>query len=405
MTCMSMNAPLITVSQEEHLLDALLRMSRHHVHRLIVLDESGRLAGIISNSDINRIQEQSPHLLVREIEEAVTIDELRILHLRVQDLVGRLLETGVAIQQLIRLIAHLNDQVLLRLIQILRAARYADMNNCFALVMLGSQGRGEQTLTTDQDTAVIYADDLPADEVQRLAEFCCEVIDAFVAIGIPCCPGDTMASNEFWRRSSAGWHLEVDRWFSSITLENIINVAMFCDMRTLYGDPALERGVKQHIETRIGRNDLFLMKMAANVHRIPIPLSWTGRIKTEQEGERQGQLDIKRGGIFTITEGIKVLALESKILDGGTLERIARLVEAGVLSTVKAENLRDAFGQLIALRLRFQVKSLREGKPPCNHIIPGLLNRMEKGLLRLALEEVLSFQELLNQRYQLWLMI
>jgi CBS domain-containing protein len=299
-----MNAPLITVSQEEHLLDALLRMSRHHIHRLIVLDQSGRLAGIISNSDINRIQEQSPHLLVREIEEAVTIDELRILHLRVQDLVGHLLETGVAIQQLIRLIAHLNDQVLLRLIQIIRAARYADMSDCFTLVVLGSQGRGEQTLTTDQDTAMIYADDLPADEVQRLAEFCCEVIDAFVAIGIPCCPGDTMASNEFWRRSSAEWHLEVDRWFSSITLENIINVAMFCDMRTLYGDPALERGVKQHIETHIGRNDLFLMKMAANIHRIPIPLSWTGRIKREMEGERQGQLDINLGGIFTITEGI-----------------------------------------------------------------------------------------------------
>ena len=251
---------------------------------------------------------QSPHRLVREIKRAATIDELRALHLRVQELVALLLGSGMNIQDLIRLIARLNDQVLLRLMQVIRADRYAGLSDRFAFVVLGSQGRGEQTLTTDQDTALIYADDLTADEVRRLAEFCREVVDAFVAIGIPYCPGDTMASNEFWRRSSSGWCGEIDRWFSSVTLDNIINVAMFCDMRTLCGDPALERGIKEHIAEQLGHNDLFLMKMAANVHRIRIPLGWTGRIKAETAGERQGQLDIKRGGIFTITEGVKVLA-------------------------------------------------------------------------------------------------
>jgi CBS domain-containing protein len=213
-----------------------------------------------------------------------------------------------------------------------------------------------------------------------------------------------MAANEFWRRSSAGWLREVDDWFSCATLENIINVAMFSDMRTLYGDPALEREIKQHIAAHLGHNEFFLMKMAANVHRIPIPLGWRGRIKTER-GERQGQLDIKRGGIFTITEGIKVLALESRILDGGTLDRIARLVEAKVLSQAEADDLRAAFDQLIALRLRFQVESLREGKQPDNHISPDRLNRVETEQLRLALEEVRSFQRLLKRRFQLGLIV
>lgn len=353
-------------------------------------EESGRLAG-------------SPQQLIREIEEAATVDELRMLHLRVQELVALLLGTGEKIQDLIRLIAYLNDQVLLRLIRLVRADRYADLDNRFAFVVLGSQGRGEQTLTTDQDTALIYADDLTAGEIQRLAEFCCEVTDSFVAIGIPHCPGGTMAANEFWRRSSAGWFREMDDWFSCATLENIINVAMFSDMRTLYGDPALERGIKQHIAAHLGHNEFFLMKMAANVHRIPIPLGWRGRIKTEKRGERQGQLDIKRGGIFTITEGVKVLALESRILDGGTLERIARLVEAKVLNQSEADDLRAAFDQLIALRLRFQVESIREGKQPDNHISLDRLNRVETGRLRLALEEVRSFQRLLKRRFRLGL--
>lgn len=342
-------------------------------------------------------------LLVREIEGASTIDQLCMLHGRVQELVSLLLGAGIKIQELIRLIAYLNDRVLLRVIGIVRGGRYDDLNGRFAFVILGSQGRGEQTLTTDQDSALIYGDDLTAVEIRRLAEFCRDVIGSFVAIGIPHCPGGTMASNEFWRRSSGGWSQEVDNWFSCATLDNIINVAMLSDMRTLYGDPDLERDIKRHIAAHLGHNDLFLMKMAANVHRIPIPLGWRGRIKAERRGERQGELDIKRGGIFTITEGIKVLALEAKILDGGTLERIAGLVEAGVLSTVEAENLREAFDRLIALRLRFQVESLREGKPPDNHIPLDRLNRMEEEELRLALEAVRSFQRLLKQHFRLGL--
>ena len=366
-------------------------------------DKDGLPAGIISAFDMFNLQKLSPQLLVREIKGAFTIDELRMLHLRVQELVSLLLGAGIKIQELIHLIAHLNDQVLLRLIGVVRAEKYADLNNCFAFVVLGSQGRGEQTLTTDQDSALIYGDNLTVGEIQRLAEFCRDVTDSFVAIGIPYCPGGTMAANEFWRRSSAGWILEVDNWFSCATLDNIINVAMFSDMRTLYGDPALVRDIMQHIAAHLGHNDLFLMKMAANVHRIPIPLGWRGRIKTERRGEWQGQLDIKRGGIFTITEGVKVLALEAKILDGGTLERIARLVETGVLSMVEAENLREAFDQLIALRLRFQVESLREGRAPGNHIPLDRLCRSEVVRLRLALEVVRSFQRLLKRHFRLGL--
>lgn len=200
-----MTAPVITVGRQEQILAAVHRMSRHHIHRLVVVDAAGRLAGIITDSDIFRLLKQSPLLLVKEIEEAVTINELRMLHRRVQSLVAHLLGTGVNIQELIRLIASLNDQLLLRLIQLVRTDRYTDLSGRFAFVVLGSQGRGEQTLTTDQDTALIYADDLSAVEVKRLAGFCRDIIDAFVAIGIPHCPGETMAANEFWRRSSSGW--------------------------------------------------------------------------------------------------------------------------------------------------------------------------------------------------------
>lgn len=340
--------------------------------------------------------------LIHMIGEARDVETLKTLHQDVQGLVDHLLGAAVPIRDLVRLIACLNDQVLLRLMDVIRSDHYPGLTDRCAFVVLGSQGRGEQTLTTDQDSALIYADDLAAADVERLAEFCREVVDALVAIGIPYCPGDTMASNEFWRRSCDGWRQEIDRWFSSATLDNIINVAMFCDMRTLYGDPAMEREIKEHIAAHLGHNDYFLIKMAANVHRISLPLDWMGHIKTEVlAGERQGQLDIKRGGIFTITEGVKVLALESKILDGGTLERIQSLVEAGVLTLVEADNLREAYDHLIALRLRFQVESLREGQTPDNIIFLERLNGIETECLHQALQNVRSFQRLLKCHFRL----
>ena len=398
-----MTCPLITIDEDEFLFEALRRMSSHRIHRLVVTGSDGALAGIITADDIRKLQYSTPRQLIRSMEEANDAEALKIIHQRVQELVIQLVAGGVPVQELIRLIGRLNDQILLRVIQIVRAEHYAGLSDRFAFVVLGSQGRGKQTLTTDQDTALIYADDLTAAELKHLAGFCRDVIDMFVAIGIPYCPGDTMASNEFWRRSSSDWRREIDGWFATITLDNIINVAMFSDMRTLYGDPVLEREIKAHIASRLGHNELFLMKMAANVHRISIPLGWSGRIKTEFEGKRRGQLDIKRGGIFTITEGVKVLALEAKLLDGGTPQRIDGLVTAGVLTGMEAENLRAAFDQLIAFRLRFQVESLKAGNPLENYITPDRLNRMEKGRLRLALEEVRFFQRLLKRRYQLGL--
>jgi len=398
-----MSTPLITVTEDEFLFEALLRLARHKIHRLVVTGSAGALVGIITADDIRMFQNSLPQQLIRSIEEASDAEALKIIHQRVQQLAIQLVDSNMPVQDLIRLIGRLNDRILLRVLQMVHV-RYPELSGRFAFVVLGSQGRGEQTLTTDQDTALIHAENLTVAELQHLAGFCREVIDTAVTIGIPYCPGDTMASNEFWRRSSSDWRREIDGWFSTITLDNIINVAMFSDMRTLYGDQALEQEIKAHIASCLGQNELFLMKMAANVNRISIPLGWSGRIKTETCGKLQGQLDIKRGGIFTITEGVKVLALEAKILDGGTLQRIDGLVEAGVLSGMEAENLRAAFDQLIAFRLRFQVAALREGNPPDNYIIPELLNRMDKGKLRLALEEVRFFQALLKRHYQLELM-
>lgn len=396
-----MNAPLIMVREDDFVFEALYRMSRYRIHRVVVIDEQARLCGIISNSDVLRLQTRSPQQMLYEIEEAQNLADLKKLHQQVQNLVLHLLGTGVRTSNMVRLISHLNDRILVRLINQLRADRYADLPDRFSFVVLGSEGRNEQTLTTDQDNAIIYADTLSSEEIRDIEAFAQELIDSLIAIGVPPCPGGIMAKNDFWRRSLGSWQDTIDLWLADSSPKNILNGSMFFDIRTLHGDATLEAALKEHIFVYLSKNASYLARTAKNVLRFRPPVGLFGRFKVEREGAFRGAMDIKKAGIFAITEGVKVLALEAGELDGGTRERIAFLTRKGVLGKDLSEDLAESFDFLVHLRLRGQVAAIDSGKPPSNYIYLGQLNHMEQGRLRLAFEAVSSFQEFLNQHFQL----
>ena len=395
-----MNTPLITISENDYLFEALHLITRHRIHRLVVTDTTGGLAGIITDSDILRVQTRSPQQMVREIEEAPTLEELKLLHQRVQGLVRHLIGTGVHIRDMVRLIAHLNDRIVIRLIALLRAKRFAGMTERFAFVVLGSEGRGEQTLTTDQDNALVYADDLSAEDILQLEEFSTALIDSLIAIGVPSCPGGIMAKNGPWRRSLEQWRAVLEQWFSTPTPENILNISMFSDLRMLSGDPSLEQALKEHVAGRLQGSELFLGHMTANLLRFAVPLGWFGRIKVEK-GANAGRVDLKRAGIFAITEGVKILSLGNGVQETGTVQRIERLAELWVLEQKEADDLIASFYALVHFRLRTQVEAISAGRKPDNLIALASLNRMEQGRLKTALEGVRSFQKRVGSCYQL----
>lgn len=395
-----MNSPLITINEDEFLFEALHRISNNGIHRLVVTGAAGSLTGIITDSDILRLQNSSPQRLIRAIEEAGDVETLQTLHQRVQKLVVHLVGTGVPVQELIRMIAHLNDRIMIRLVDMLLADQYPDLAGRFALLVLGSEGRGEQTLTTDQDNALVYADDLTPHELRRMEEFSQALIERVIAIGVPPCPGGIMANNPLWRHSLSEWCNVLDDWFSVPTPDNIMRTGMMADVRALQGDRMLEKGLKDHIVCRLRANELFLGHMTANMLRFSVPLGWFGRIKTDN-GEHKGEVDLKKAGIFAITEGVKILSLSHGVTVTGTAERIRHLFELKVLNQQEADDLTATFHALVSFRLRNQVEAIRKKRAPDNWLALDLLNRMEKGRLRVALEGVRTFQELLQQRFQL----
>ena len=396
-----MHSPLITLTEDSFVFEALYLMSRHRIHQVVVVGRDGKLTGILSNTDVLRLQTRSPQQMLFEIEEAETVDDLKRLHEQVQGLVEHLIGTGVRTPELVRLISHLNDCILVRLIDLLRSSRHPNLTDRFAFIVLGSEGRQEQTLTTDQDNAIIYDDALSVAEIDQLEAFAHDLTDSLISIGVPPCPGGIMAKNDFWRRSLGGWKEVLNGWLSNADPQNLMNGSMFFDLRLLAGDQELVQELKKHITAYLSRDSSFLARSAKNVIRFKTPIGLLGGFKLEKGGVHHGKMDIKKAGIFAITEGVKILSLETGSLDGGTHDRISNLAKAGILSRDMSEDLDASFSFLVGLRLRGQVAAISDGKKPSNYIGLSQINHMEQGRLRLAFDAVKSFQEYLELHFQL----
>jgi len=395
-----MTSPVVAVSEKDRFFEVLYQMSRHRIRRVGVVDQQDRLIGMVNETDIIQLQNRSPQQLLNAIDVAETVEELKKLHLDLEELVTFLFHSGVRTYDLVRLISLLHDQTALRLIAILQRDRFPSLPNRFAFLVLGSEGRREQTLKTDQDNAIIYADDLPPDEVGQVEEFSRALIDTLIEIGVPECPGGIMAKNAFWRRNASAWRAAIDGWISAPTGENILNFSMFSDVRTLWGDPSLEQELKAHIVGRAQEKTLFLARMAANVCQFVPPLGLFGGIKVAKKGENAGTIDLKKAGLFALAEGIKILALESGRLGGSTREKLIVLAEEKILEQKQVDDLAAAFNLLCFFRLREQVSAATAGEEPTNTITPESLNRVEKGRLQIALEVVRSFESTLKSHFR-----
>ena len=396
-----MATPVISVHEDDSLFEVLYRMSRNRIHRVGVVDSNDVLVGLINESDIIRLQNRSPQRLLQAIDEAESIEALKKIHQESEQLVVFLSRNGVRTKELVQMISLLNDQISSQVIGLLKQGRFKDMGKKSAFMVLGSEGRREQTLKTDQDNAMIIADDASPEEIADIEAFSHILIDALIEIGVPECPGGIMARNEFWRRSLTDWKSAINSWVRTPSNQNILNFSMFSDMRVLCGDASLEQQLKDYVVQVAAENTIFMAKMAQNVCRFAPPLGFFGQIKTESSGTHLGSLDLKKAGIFILTEGIKILALSVGVLGGSTYDRLAILREKEVLSKEQADDIEASFNLLTFLRLRGQVESAAAEREITNYISPGSLDRVERGRLKLALEVVKSFQGTISQHFQL----
>ncbi len=399
-----MKTELITIRSSDYLFKAIFLMAKHNIHRLIVVDEFNTLTGVITDADLMRIQTSSPLYLVQEIESAGSIDQLRILGQKMTGMLRYALKTNADTPSLIQLISHFNDALTQRLIYILDSKQNVRLPSGAAYLSLGSEGRQEQTLRTDQDSAIVYRDDLSCDDILAVRRFADEIVTALENIGVPLCPGNMMASNPEWCHSLSEWKQLVEQWINRPDADATVHFGVFQDLRVMYGDVSFEAELQEFICECTRRNAIFFPSMARNIVRFKPPLGMFGRFQVEKKGDQRGKLDLKKGGVFALTRGISLIALESGITGGTTWSKLERLNHLHVVSDHDLETLSEAFTFLVKMRLNKQLIALSSGRPVDNFVDPMVLMDRERDQLRAAFKGVDTLLHILKSRYQLDMM-
>jgi CBS domain-containing protein len=392
--------PVIGVDERDYLMDVLTLMSKHTIRRVVVFSNQ-QPSGILEDRDIILYESKNFVFLFKEIEKAKDEESLAFLYRQTTKAVVELVLEGADPERVGKYVSELNDRFMKRAVFLTISRLGEEPLVPFCILVLGSEGRQEQSLKTDQDNALIYRDppiiDFDANEYfKRFSE---EYIEVLLRVGFPPCPGNVMVSNPEWRGSEKEWEKRVSSWIDTPVPENVLNSAIFFDFRSVFGDKTLADGLEEYVHKKIKGKSLFMGYFVSEGLKFRPPLTFFKGFVVERSGEHKGKLDLKKGGIFPITHGVRCLSLFSGILERNTYDRIRVLMERGILEKNFGRDLLEAYRFLNMLRFREQADKVIKGKEPDNYINPEKLSKQEKGLLKDAFRVVENFQEFLRHSF------
>ena len=382
--------PLICVEKEEFLFNAYLTLIRENIKRLGVTEE-GKLIGILEQIDILSHFANHSHLVTVKIERARNIEDLKEASLGYLTIVRRLYAQGLKARYIAKLISEINRKLFARLFAMILPEELRD--DC-ALLVMGSEGRGEQIIRTDQDNALIVRDGV---EVESYTPYMERFSEALMEFGYPPCPGNIMVTNPYWRRSLSDYKAEITRWIERPDEESFMYFSIFFDAEAVAGDRALLKEIKSFIFQRFDeRNDIYMAHFAKLTLLFETPVGlWSNLL------HRDRHVDIKKAGIFPVVQGVRSLALKYRIEALSTVERIKVLSKKKILDEAFARELIEAFDTLGILRLGAQLQALEEGKEPDNIIHSERLSKIQRDLLRDSLEIVERFKSFITRHFEL----
>ena len=388
-----------TLQATDPVFKAAQLMARKGFRHVLVV-EGTRLLGVISERDLFGLQRLSMQGLRKDIGRAEDVDALAFTAREVRELATTMLAQGVATEQLTQFVSALNDAVTGRAIELaMRTHDVARTGLCW--IGLGSEGRSEQTLVTDQDNAIIFPepDGGQREAVRgRLLDFADEVNRTLDTCGFPLCKGDIMARNPAWCLSLAEWIDRFDSWIQDFDPAALLNASIFFDLRALHGDAALVDKLRGFLLASVKERPVFLRQMAANAILTRPPLGLFGDI-VEGEG---GTIDLKKQASRIFVDCARILALAAGV---GAVSTAARLREAGPASRMGEDDVAaaiDAFQFVQMLRLRAQDSLEHDsGDPAPNRIDPDALNSLDRRILREALRQARKLQNRVALDYQL----
>ncbi len=406
-----MSGPVRTIHEGADCFDALLTMMKHQIHHLAV-ERGGRISGVITSHDLMVLQGRSPFGLFSEIERERTFEGLYGLSGKIPLVIRPLIEEGAKAGSVGRMIAVLGEALLDRILTLLQE-ELGPPPAPFCWLLLGSEGRREQTFRTDQDNALVYRPPEgrlpgrpPEPEALKHAQdyflnFGRAAINHLVRCGYPPCPAEMMASNPRWNMNEAGWADFFRRIVTAPEPEQVLHATIFFDIRPGFGFAELGERLKAEAVRLASKNEVFLGFLARDCLRARPPLSFFKGFVVEKSGEHKDRLDLKGRGIMPFVDVARLLALRAGSVECNTLERLKVARAAGLMSEQLHAEAAEAFEFLSQIRLVHQLRLMEAGRAPDNFIAPADLTELEKRTLKEAFGLVGALQSLVREEFHI----
>ncbi len=398
-----MSSPVRTIPGDAVCFDALMAMMTNKIHHLAV-EDGGKIIGVITSHDIMLLQGQSPLYLFQEILSQRGFEGLYDVSAQVPSVVRPLIEEGGKANNITRVFTVLNDLILDRLLTLL-LEQMGPPPVPFCWLLMGSEGRKEQTFRTDQDNALVYADPRNATEAQAAEDyfqrFSEQAIEHLVRCGFPRCKGEIMASNPKWRQPFSQWQAYFEHWVSVPEPTEVLHSTIFFDFRAGYGDAGLAQRLREHLNQKLRGKEVFFRHLAGDCVSSRPPLSFFRNFIVERDGEHKNRLDLKARGLVPLWDFARVMALRHGVSETNTLQRLKAVAEAGHIPDDLYRKAREAYEFQMQLRLVHQLQLVEGGKMPDNYIDPAELTDLEKQTLKGAFSVIASLQNFLKTAFKL----
>jgi len=388
-----MTQPVLTLTTAHTAEDAALLMSRHGM-RHVPITRHGAAVGIVSERDLFAMQKQSLKSVSSSLRAATDSASLIQAAAGIRRLAHSLLGQGVQARQLTAMISHLNDVLTEKLLALKAEEHGIDMRRLCWLA-LGSEGRDEQTIATDQDNALILPNDTTEAQRAKTLAFAKDVNLVLDACGYPLCRGGVMAGEPACCLTWDEWRARFEKWVRQGTPEDLLNASIYFDFRYLSGDAMLAQSLRQEVVQAAQQTPRFLKQMALNALTRGVALNWRGAIDTDANGA----LDLKLQGAAIFVDVARIYSLAHGLAQTNTRQRLEAVGQHMALAENEYGAWVSGFEFLQMLRLRIQLKGGPALAQP-NRLVVSQLNDIDRRILRETLRVARQLQQRLQLDYQ-----
>ncbi|MEO5337934.1 MAG: DUF294 nucleotidyltransferase-like domain-containing protein [Magnetospirillum sp. WYHS-4] len=387
----ALSRPVMTVAAESYVYVALARMTRFGLRHLVVVDGKGRPVGMVTGRALLKVRATEALVLGDAIQDAAGPAEMKALLGRLPSLAWRLLDDGVEAIDIASVISLVLRDLTARAAELAEQAMMAEglggAPAPYAVLVLGSGGRGESLLSFDQDNAIVHRGG-EADSAWFL-ELGRRLSRSLNEAGIPLCKGKVMASEPEWNRSLDAWGEAVRTWVFAVEDQSVLNCDIFFDFQPVRGDEDLAAELRRTAVDMASQSPFFLGYLSQHVARMDIPLGLMGWFITEK-----GRMDIKKAGLLPLVSTARLRAIRAGIGATGTDDRFAALQEAGQMHDDDLRDLTTVRATLLDIMLRQQLRDIEDGLKPSSRIDPTQLDRAAADRLRWALKRLKTLRQM-----------